>query len=269
MRPFPLTFHDHEAARLTTTSTRTSRLDLTREERELFDRIDPNRLPKHIAVIMDGNGRWAHQRNLPRIKGHKASIPAVRHTVEGCADLGIGNLTVYAFSTENWKRPERETGTLMALLRQYFRLEMKTVAKYDLRIKVIGAVEELSAGIQRDVKTIVSSSKKNDGMTFNVAINYSGRRDILTAFQKAMADGQDPKTLDESCFAKYLSTCGQPDPDLVIRTSGEMRVSNFLLWQIAYSEIWTTPTLWPDFRRPDLYRGILAYQSRHRRFGGV
>jgi undecaprenyl diphosphate synthase len=254
---------------LATSSTRKSRLELTREEQELYDQIDPGRLPKHIAVIMDGNGRWAHQRNLPRIKGHKASIPAVRHTVEGCADLGIRALTVYAFSTENWKRPERETGTLMALLRQYFRVEIKTVAKHDLCIKVLGAIHELSPGIQRDVETIVARSQNNQGMTFNVAINYSGRQDILAAFRKAIEAGEDPQTMDESVFANYLSTAGQPDPDLVIRTSGEMRISNFLLWQIAYSEIWTTPTFWPDFRRPDLYRGILAYQARHRRFGGV
>ena len=252
-----------------TASQSTSRLDLTPEEQALFDAIDKDRLPRHVAIIMDGNGRWAKKRNFSRIKGHKAAIPAVQQTVEGCVDLGISHLTVYAFSTENWKRPAHETGTLMALLRQYFRLEVKSVRKHKLRIKVLGAIHELSKGIQRDVARIVEMSRDNTGMTFNVAINYSGRHDILYAFRKAAAEGIAPEELDEERFADYLSTSGQPDPDLVIRSSGEMRISNFLLWQLAYSEIWATPTLWPDFRRIDLYQGILAYQARHRRFGGI
>ena len=246
-----------------------SRLKLSESELELYQQIDHDRLPAHIAIIMDGNGRWAKKRNFPRIKGHKASIPAVQQTVEGCVDLGIRHLTVYAFSTENWKRPKDETGTLMALLRQYFRLEMKTVHKHNLKVNVIGAINELSSGIQRDVAAIMEQSKDHDGMTFNVAVNYSGRNDILSAFRKVAAAGVDPDSLDEATFDSFLSTAGQPDPDLVIRSSGEMRISNFLLWQIAYSEIWATPTLWPDFRRIDLYKGILAFQARNRRFGGV
>lgn len=218
---------------------------------------------------MDGNGRWAKQRNLSRIKGHKAAIPAVQNTVEACVDLGIQHLTLYAFSKENWKRPAQETGTLMALLRQYLRLEAKTVHKHKLRVQAIGAIEDLSAGIQKDLKRIVAKASGYDGMQFNIALNYSGRGDIVRAFKKYLAQGGDPENLEEETLADYLSTATQPDPDLVIRTSGELRISNFLLWQIAYSEIWVTSTLWPDFRRQHLYEGILNYQSRHRRFGGI
>ncbi len=243
--------------------------DLSPEERACFDQIDRTRLPKHIAVIMDGNGRWAKQRNLPRIKGHKASIPAVRQTVEGCVDLGVRHLTVYAFSTENWKRPEQETGTLMALLRQYFRIEMKSARKHELQVRFLGAIGDLSPGIQRDVRAITEQTVDNPGMRFNIAVNYSGRQDILAAFRASVRDGVDPLTLSETRFEEYLSTAGQPHPDLVIRTSGEMRISNFLVWQIAYSEIWATPTLWPDFRKIDLFRGVLEFQSRNRRFGGI
>ena len=246
-----------------------SKLDLKPEEEELFNRIDKTCLPRHIAIIMDGNGRWAKKRNRSRIKGHKAAIPAVQQTVETCVDLGIKHLTVYAFSTENWKRPAHETGTLMALLRQYLRLEAKTVIKHRLRINALGAIHELSPGIQRDLNRIIESSRHHDGMCFNIAVNYSGRSDILYGIRRAMEAGINPADLDEALFSNYLSTAGQPDPDLVIRTSGELRVSNFLLWQIAYSEIWVTPTLWPDFSRSDLYQGVLEYQSRHRRFGGI
>jgi undecaprenyl diphosphate synthase len=246
-----------------------SRLTLTPSEKALFDRIDPSRLPKHIAIIMDGNGRWANQRDLSRIKGHKAAIPAVQNTVEACVDLGIQHLTLYAFSKENWKRPQQETGTLMALLRQYLRLEAKTVHKHKLRVQAIGAIEDLSNGIQKDLKKIVAKAKDYDGMRFNIALNYSGRGDIVRAVKAYAAAGGDFNTLEEDTLSNYLSTADQPDPDLVIRTSGELRISNFLLWQIAYSEIWVTSTLWPDFRREHLYEGILNYQSRHRRFGGI
>ncbi|CAM2069961.1 polyprenyl diphosphate synthase [Sulfidibacter corallicola] len=251
------------------TPTAESRLALTDEEASLYSQIDKQNLPKHIAIIMDGNGRWAKKRDFSRIKGHKSAIPAVRQTVEGCVDLGIEHLTLYAFSTENWKRPPQETGTLMALLRQFLRLELKAVRKHSLRVKVIGAIHELSPGIQKDLKTVFDGCSKNTGMCFNIAINYSGRMDILHGFKTAMAAGVDPESLTEQSFKPFLSTAGQPDPDLVIRTSGEMRISNFLLWQIAYSEIWVTPTLWPDFRRGDLYRAVLDYQARHRRFGGI
>lgn len=248
---------------------RESQLTLSPNEQALFDRIDQTKLPKHVAIIMDGNGRWAKQRDLSRIKGHKAAIPAVQNTVEACVDLGIKHLTLYAFSTENWKRPPQETGTLMALLRQYLRLEAKTVHKHKLRVQAIGAIEDLAKGIQKDLKKIVGKAKDYDGMRFNIALNYSGRGDIVRAVKHFAEAGHDIKDLDETSLSNHLSTTGQPDPDLVIRTSGELRISNFLLWQIAYAEIWVTSTLWPDFRREHLYEGILNYQSRHRRFGGI
>lgn len=254
---------------MTPSQPKASRSKLSASDRAKLNSIDQERLPRHIAIIMDGNGRWARQRQLTRIKGHKAAIPAVQETVEACAELGIGHLTLYAFSTENWKRPAQETGTLMALLRQYLRIASKSVNRHDLRVNAIGALGELSLGIQRDLKHVIHKSKNNQGMMFNIALNYSGRSDILQAFRAAALAGEDVKHLTEECFVSYLSTANQPDPDLVIRTSGEMRISNFLLWQIAYSEIWVTQTLWPDFRRQHLYDGILAYQQRHRRFGGI
>lgn len=254
---------------MTPPAAKASQQDLSPSDQAKFERIDPAKLPRHIAIIMDGNGRWASQRQLTRIKGHKAAIPAVQETVETCANIGIHYLTLYAFSTENWKRPAQETGTLMALLRQYLRIASKSVNRHDLRVNGIGALHELAPGIQRDLRKVIENSKHHSGMVFNIALNYSGRNDILQAFRAAMAAGEDPLGLDEEKFVKYLSTAGQPDPDLVIRTSGEMRISNFLLWQIAYSEIWVTPTLWPDFRCSHLFDGILAYQQRHRRFGGI
>ena len=239
------------------------------DEGDLLRRVDQARLPQHIAIIMDGNGRWAARRNKSRIKGHKAAIPSVQDTVQGCLDLGISHLTVYAFSQENWKRPAAETGTLMALLRQYLRMAIKTVRANKIRVNVIGAIEELATGIQKDLHRVMEETAANEGLCFNIAINYSGRQDILSAVQKAVAAGENPSTLDEDQLGSYLSTGGQPDPDLVIRTSGELRVSNFLLWQIAYSEILVTPILWPDFRKPDLFRAVLEYQARNRRFGGI
>lgn len=254
---------------MTVSSAKASATSLSPSDQAKLELIDPKNLPRHIAIIMDGNGRWARGRNLTRIKGHKAGIPAVQQTVEGCAELGIKHLTLYAFSTENWKRPAQETGTLMALLRQYLRIASKSVNRHDIRVNAIGALTKLSTGIQRDLKSIIARSQDNKGMLFNIALNYSGRGDILQAFRAAVAAGEDLENLAEETFITYLSTAGQPDPDLVIRTSGEMRISNFLLWQIAYSEIWVTPTLWPDFRRTHLYDAILDYQQRHRRFGGI
>jgi len=231
--------------------------------------VEEAKLPRHIAIIMDGNGRWAQQRKLSRIKGHKAAIPAVQETVQACVDLGIGHLTLYAFSTENWKRPVEETGTLMALLRQFLRMEMNTVARHGVRFQAIGDLAELDEGIQRDLATITERTAQQQGMRFNLALNYSGRGDILAAARRISAERLAPEAIAEDRFGEYLSTAGQPDPDLVIRTSGEYRVSNFLLWQIAYSEIWVTDTLWPDFRRKDLLQAIEAFQKRHRRFGGI
>ncbi|MCB1051924.1 MAG: di-trans,poly-cis-decaprenylcistransferase [Acidobacteria bacterium] len=226
-------------------------------------------MPRHIAIIMDGNGRWAQQRQLSRIKGHKAAIPAVQETVQACVDLKVSCLTLYAFSTENWKRPPAETGTLMALLRQFLRMEMKTVTDYGVRFKPIGDIHELDAGIQKDLRAVEAATQKQTGMTFNLALNYSGRGDIINAFKAAVNAGLPLDSLNENNLSDYMSTAGQPDPDLVIRTSGEMRISNFLLWQIAYSEIWVTDTFWPDFRRKHLEEAIWNYQQRNRRFGGI
>jgi len=243
--------------------------DVSQADQAWRKAIDPKRLPQHIAIIMDGNGRWAKQREYPRIKGHKAAIPAVQDVVQTCVDLKISYLTLYAFSTENWKRPAKETGTLMALLRQFLRMELKTVHRHQIRVNAIGAVHELSQGIQRDLRSVVEATRQNQGLVFNLALNYSGRQDILNALRTAIRQGVPIERLDEEGFGNLLSTGGQPDPDLVIRTSGEYRISNFLLWQIAYSEIWVTPTFWPDFRRDDLVRAIVDYQARSRRFGGI
>src|SRR5687767_14124126 len=235
----------------------------------LVDQVNFERLPVHIAVIMDGNGRWAAQRHLPRVEGHRAGIDAVRDTVGTAARLGIRVLTMYAFSVENWKRPADEVGTLMLLLKRYLRSELNTLLKNDIRFRVIGRMEELAADIQDELRVAIDRTSKNSGMLFNIALNYGGRAEIVDAARRAIEAGVRPEDLDEERFAGFLYTAGQPDPDLLIRTSGEMRVSNFLLWQIAYAEIWVTETLWPDFRKRHLLEAILAYQKRERRYGGI
>ncbi len=238
-------------------------------EEALARQVDFDRLPAHVAIIMDGNGRWAAQRHLPRVEGHRAGIAAVRDTVETAARLGIDVLTLYAFSVENWKRPQSEVSTLMALLKRYLRLELTTLLGNNIRFHVVGRWEELPADVQRELKAGQAKTAGNSGMRFNIALNYGGRAEIVDAARRAMAAGVGPETLDEKRFADFLYTAGQPDPDLLIRTSGEMRVSNFLLWQIAYAEIWVTDTLWPDFRCRHLLDAILAYQKRERRYGGI
>jgi undecaprenyl diphosphate synthase len=228
-----------------------------------------DRLPAHVAVIMDGNGRWAAQRHLPRVEGHRSGIDAVRDTVEGSARLGIQVLTLYAFSVENWKRPAADVSTLMLLLKRYLRSELNTLLRNNIRFKVIGRMEDLAADVQRELRDAEARTATNSGMQFNIALNYGGRAEIVEAARRMVSDGLAPDQIDESRVSSYLYTAGQPDPDLLIRTSGEMRVSNFLLWQIAYAEIWVTDTLWPDFRMRHLLEAILAYQKRDRRFGGV
>jgi undecaprenyl diphosphate synthase len=235
----------------------------------LARQVNFDRLPAHVAIIMDGNGRWAAQRHLPRVEGHRAGIDSVRDVVESSARLGIGVLTLYAFSVENWKRPRAEVNTLMMLLKRYIRLELGTLLKNNIRFKVIGRAEELSPDVQRELEIGVRQTEHNTGMQFNIALNYGGRAEIVDAARRAMAAGISPDDLDERRFGEFLYTAGQPDPDLLIRTSGEMRVSNFLLWQIAYAEIWVTETLWPDFRRRDLLESVVAYQKRDRRYGGI
>ncbi len=235
----------------------------------LARQVQFDRLPAHIAVIMDGNGRWAAQRHLPRVEGHRAGIDAVRDTVETAARLDLKVLTLYAFSVENWKRPASEVSTLMRLLKRYLRSELNTLLTNDIRFRVIGRMDELSSDIQDELQTAIDRTAKNGGMLFNIALNYGGRAEIVDAARRAIQAEIRPADLDEDRFARLLYTAGQPDPDLLIRTSGEMRVSNFLLWQIAYAEIYVTETLWPDFRRRHLIEAVLAYQKRERRYGGI
>jgi undecaprenyl diphosphate synthase len=235
----------------------------------LARQVNFEQLPAHVAIIMDGNGRWAAQRHLPRVEGHRAGIDSVRDVVETSARLGIGVLTLYAFSVENWKRPRAEVNTLMMLLKRYIRIELGTLLKNNIRFRVIGRPDELSADVQHELGIGIRQTAANTGMQFNIALNYGGRAEIVDAARRAMAAGIAPDDLDERRFSDFLYTAGQPDPDLLIRTSGEMRVSNFLLWQIAYAEIWVTETLWPDFRRRDLLEAVVAYQKRDRRYGGI
>ena len=235
----------------------------------LARQVNFDQLPSHIAIIMDGNGRWAAQRHLPRVEGHRAGIDSVRDVVETSARLGIDVLTLYAFSMENWKRPRAEVNTLMMLLKRYIRLELDTLLKNNIRFRVIGRSEELAPDVQDELEIGIRRTAGNGGMLFNIALNYGGRAEIVDAARRAIAEGIAAEDLDERRFGDLLYTAGQPDPDLLIRTSGEMRVSNFLLWQIAYSEIWVTETLWPDFRRRDLLEAVVAYQKRDRRYGGI
>jgi undecaprenyl diphosphate synthase len=235
----------------------------------LARQVNFEQLPAHVAIIMDGNGRWAAQRHLPRVEGHRAGIDSVRDVVETSARLGIEVLTLYAFSVENWKRPRTEINTLMTLLKRYLRLELATLLKNDIRFQVIGRKDELSSDVQHELEIGIRQTENNHGMLFNIALNYGGRAEILDAAKRVLAARINPDDLDERKFGEFLYTAGQPDPDLLIRTSGEMRVSNFLLWQIAYSEIWVTETLWPDFRRRHLLEAVVAYQKRDRRYGGI
>ena len=235
----------------------------------LARQVNFEQLPAHVAIIMDGNGRWAAQRHLPRVEGHRAGIDSVRDVVETSARLGIGVLTLYAFSMENWKRPRAEVNTLMLLLKRYIRLELSTLLKNNIQFRVIGRSDELAPDVQRELEIGIRQTAGNTGMIFNIALNYGGRAEIVDAAKRAIEAGINPDDLDEHRFGELLYTAGQPDPDLLIRTSGEMRVSNFLLWQIAYAEIWVTETLWPDFRRRHLLEAVLAYQKRDRRYGGI
>jgi undecaprenyl diphosphate synthase len=241
---------------------------------ELLEQIDRRALPAHIAIIMDGNGRWARKRGLPRVAGHRAGIQAVREVVEGCAELGISVLTLYAFSVENWKRPRLEVMTLMQLLKEFLNKELENIHKNNIRFRTIGRTDELDASVQAELAKGIARTRGNTGMAFNVALNYGGRAEIVDAVNRILNNGgkelaSSGRGISEKDFAQYLYTAGQPDPDLLIRTSGELRISNFLLWQIAYAEIWVTDTLWPDFEKQDLYQAIIAFQKRERRYGGL
>jgi undecaprenyl diphosphate synthase len=241
---------------------------------EVATALDPQRLPAHIAVIMDGNGRWARQRSLPRVAGHKAGIDPVRSTVETCAQLRIQALTLYAFSTENWKRPAAEVDMLWRLLRIYLHRELSTLQNNNIRLNALGRWDALPAVVRGDLQDTIRQTARNTGMRLNLAINYSGRTDLVDAVNHLIDEARrkgrlDQLRVDEHAIAGSLSTAGLADPDLLIRTSGEMRISNFLLWEIAYAELYVTDTLWPDFNRLHLLRAIQEYQKRDRRFGGV
>ena len=243
------------------------------EANDLKARIDPERLPAHIAVIMDGNGRWAKQKGAERVFGHRNAIEAVRQTAEGAAELGVGYLTLYAFSTENWSRPQREVTALMKLLVSTIRKETKTLQKNNIRLAAIGDRNALPKGCQRELSEAIEITAGNTGMVLTLALSYSGRWELTEATRKlaeAVQRGElAPEDITPEHLNSHLQTAHTPDPELLIRTSNEMRVSNFLLWQLAYTELYFTPVLWPDFRRQHLYEGILAFQNRERRFGRI
>jgi undecaprenyl diphosphate synthase len=247
-----------------------SEKELKASERQILRKGD---LPRHIAIIMDGNGRWARRRGLPRVAGHRAGLKSVRDVVKGCASLGVEFLTLYTFSVENWRRPAREVNALMKFLRDTLRNETKELARNNVRLKIIGRTDDLPEYVNEEIARAVGLLENNTGLNLILALSYAGRVEILDATRKIAGEVRRgklrEKDIDDDLFQSYLYTSGIPDPDLLIRTSGELRISNFLLWQIAYSELWITDTLWPAFRRKHLYQAIKEYQERERRFGRV
>jgi undecaprenyl diphosphate synthase len=248
------------------------------EEASLLESLDLTRLPRHIAVIMDGNGRWAQKRHLPRVAGHQSGTKSARITIETCARLKVQALTLYAFSVENWRRPKAEIEFLMQLLREYLRREMPLLQKHNIRMRFLGRSNELPEAVQRDTREAMEATADNTGMVLSVALNYGGRAEIVDAVNSILAERNKlnghnghgaGSAVTEEQLERHLYTGGLPDPDLLIRTSGEMRVSNFLLWQIAYAEIFVTETLWPDFNRARLLEALVEYQKRERRYGGI
>jgi len=242
-----------------------------RKVRPLMEEIDKDKLPNHIAIIMDGNGRWAKKKLLNRISGHMKGVDAVREVVTSCRELGIKILTLYAFSIENWKRPKEEVMALMGLLREYLLKEREEMIRNNIRLCAIGRLEDLSPDVQETLQETMRMTEHCNGMILNLALSYGSRSEILHAVQRILSDFEKkkikPEAIDQERFSQYLWTWGLPDPDLLIRTSGEFRISNFLLWQIAYTELYVTETLWPDFDRKELLKAIADYQSRERRFG--
>ena len=245
----------------------------SREEERRLVELDADKLPQHVAVIMDGNGRWAQKRHLPRVAGHRAGVQSARSVIETCAALGIPALTLYAFSMENWRRPKAEIDFLMRLLREYLRRELPVIHRNNIRLLIIGRTDQLPDAVRADVEKAMRQTAGNSGMKLAVALNYGGRAELVDAFNDILDDlkknGTPGRRVDEEMISQHLYTAGLPDPDLLIRTSGEMRVSNFLLWQIAYAEIYVTETLWPDFTRAQLYEALIDFQKRERRYGGL
>ena len=225
------------------------------------------RVPIHVAIIMDGNGRWAKARGLPRLAGHRAGTENLRRIIRACVEFGIRHLTIYAFSTENWGRPEAEVKGLMNILENVIDRELKELHREGVQLRHIGQLAGLSPSTQKRVRHAIELTRNNDRLILNLAFNYGGREEIVHAIQRLMADGVKPEEVSEELISSYLDTAGQPDPDLIIRTSGELRVSNFLIWQGAYTELYVTPTLWPDFDREELRQALIHYGSRERRFG--
>jgi undecaprenyl diphosphate synthase len=248
---------------------------LTSEERDVFAQLDPLQLPQHIAIIMDGNGRWANRRHLPRVMGHRSGVQSVRSVVEAASNIRLPFLTMYAFSAENWKRrPRAEVEFLMQLLRQYLKIEVPRMNRHNVRLNYIGRVHELPDSVQDRMKWAQDATASNTGTVMTLALNYGARTELVDAFKSIITAAQnnggvDHLTIDEDLVSRHLYSSGMPDPDLVIRTSGEQRVSNFLLWQIAYAEIYVTEKLWPDFQGVDLLHAIADYQRRERRYGGL
>jgi undecaprenyl diphosphate synthase len=236
-----------------------------------MEQINKDNLPRHIAVIMDGNGRWAEKRSLSRIAGHRTGIKRAKEVISSCRELGIEALTIYAFSTENWSRPKREIKALMTLLKRFVRNEGNKLVQNNIRLNIIGNINDLPEDVAEVLNEFIQKTKSNTGMILNTALSYSGRSEIIQAVKKIAGDVKQGKLstrqINEDIFSRYLFTSGVPDPDLLIRTSGELRISNFLLWQMAYTEIYVTNTLWPDFSKNDLITAIAEYQRRKRRFG--
>jgi undecaprenyl diphosphate synthase len=230
---------------------------------------EPERVPYHLAIIMDGNGRWAKSRGMPRLAGHKAGVENLRRVLRACSEFGIKILTIYAFSTENWGRPESEVRGLMNILESVIDHELDDLDANGVQLRHMGKLDGLSAGLQRKVKQAIERTRNNDRLTLNVAFNYGGRDEIIQAIQRIVADGIPADEIDEALFGYYLYTAGAPDPDLIVRTSGELRVSNFLIWQGAYAEYYATPTYWPDFDKEELRKALIHYNGRERRFGLV
>jgi len=247
---------------------------LDRKEKDIYLRLDPAKLPQHIAIIMDGNGRWARRRHMPRVAGHRAGVAAVRSTVETAARIGVPWLTLYAFSEENWKRPKTEVGFLMKLLSRYLKLEVPTLNKNNVRLEYIGRQDQLPPEVKDRMDWAHDETRRNTGMVLTLALNYSARTELVDAFRSlvdaaAKNGGLGHLKISEELVSQHLYTRELPDPDLLIRTSGEMRLSNFLLWQSAYAEIYVTPTLWPEFRGCHLLEAIAEFQKRERRYGGL
>ena len=247
---------------------------LNRKEAEIYSRLDPERLPHHIAIIMDGNGRWAKRRHLPRIAGHRAGVAAVRSTIETAARIRMPALTLYSFSAENWKRPRTEVSYLMNLLHRYLKLELPTLMENNVKLQYIGRQQELPQEVQERMAWARETTENNSGMVLTLALNYSSRTELVDSFTSLLREasrngGLEHVRIDEKAVARHLYTRSLPELDLLIRTSGEMRLSNFLLWQAAYAEIYVTDTLWPDFRGTHLLEAIEAFQKRERRFGGL